>query len=87
MLVRDVKNEENIELLGFSNEFIENNNLIIEKNYIALITKAKILSLIHLVNSNESYKYLIVENKEEVSKILTADNEEIENLCLNSKYG
>lgn len=86
MMIRNEKNNENIESLGVTNSFIENNDLSYEKNYIALITKAKIYALLHLVSNNESFKYLIVENDEETYKILKAKNEEVENLCLNSRY-
>jgi len=86
MMVRNEKNNENIESLGLTDQFIENNNLNHEKNYIAFLTKAKIYALLHLVNNNESFKYLIVKNDEEVEKILKAKNEEVENLCLNSRY-
>jgi hypothetical protein len=41
---------------------------------------------LHLVNNNESFKYLIVKNDEEIYKILKAKNEEVEDLCLNSRY-
>ena len=86
MMVRNEKNNENIESLGVTNSFIENNDLSYEKNYIALITKAKIHALLRLVSNNESFKYLIVKNDEETYKILKAKNEEVENLCLNSIY-
>ena len=86
MMVRNEKNNENIESLGLTDNFIENNDLNHEKNYTAFITKAKIFSLLHLVNNNEGFKYLIVKNDEEIYKILKAKNEEVENLCLNSKY-
>jgi hypothetical protein len=86
MMVRNEKNNENIESLDVANSFIENNDLNYEKNYIALITKAKIYALLYLVDNNESFKYLIVKNDEETYKILKAKNEEVENLCLNSIY-
>jgi hypothetical protein len=86
MMVRNEKNNENIESLGLTDNFIENNDLNHEKNYTAFITKAKIFSLLHLVNNNEGFKYLIVKNDEETYKILKAKNEEVENLCLNSRY-
>jgi hypothetical protein len=86
MMLRSEKSNENIESLGVTNSFIENNDLNYEKNYTTLITKAKIYALLHLVNNNESFKYLIVKNDEEVEKILKAKNEEVENLCLNSRY-
>jgi hypothetical protein len=86
MMVRNEKNNENIESLGLTDNFIENNDLNCEKSYTALITKAKIYALLHLVNNNESFKYLIVKNDEETYKILKAKNEEVENLCLNSRY-
>ena len=86
MMVRNEKNNENMESLSLTDHFIENNDLNHEKNYTAWITKAKIYSLLHLVNNNESFKYLIVKNDEEIDKILKAKNEEVENLCLNSKY-
>ena len=86
MMVRNEKNNENIESLGLTDNFIENNDLNHEKNYTALITKAKIYGLLHLVNNNEGFKYLIVKNDEEIEKILKAKNEEVENLCLNSRY-
>ena len=86
MMVRNEKNNENIESLGLTDNFIENNDLNCEKSYTALITKAKIYALLHLVNNNESFKYLIVKNDEEIDKILKAKNEEVENLCLNSRY-
>jgi hypothetical protein len=86
MMVRNEKNNENIESLGVTNSFIKNNDLSYEKNYTALITKAKIYALLHLVDNNESFKYLIMKNDEETYKILKAKNEELENLCLNSRY-
>ena len=86
MMVRNEKNNENIESLGLTDNFIETNDLNNEKNYTALITKAKIFALLHLVNNNESFKYLIVKNDEEIYKILKAKNEEVEDLCLNSRY-
>jgi hypothetical protein len=86
MMVRNEKNNENIESLGVTNSLIKNNDLNCEKNYAAFITKAKISALLHLVNNNESFKYLIVKNDEEIDKILKAKNEEVENLCLNSRY-
>jgi len=86
MMVRNEKNNENIESLGLTDHFIDNNNLNHEKNYIAFLTKAKIYALLHLVDNNESFKYLIVKNDEETYKILGAKNEEVENLCLNSRY-
>jgi len=85
-MIRNEKNNENIASSGLTDNFIENNDLNCEKSYTALITKAKIYALLHLVNNNEGFKYLIVKSDEEIDKILKAKNEEVENLCLNSRY-
>jgi len=86
MMIRNRKDTENIESLGVTESFIKNNDLDIKENYVAFITKAKIIALTHLVNNNDAFKYLIKQNKEEINTILTADKKDVKDLCLNSKY-
>jgi len=86
MMIRNRKDAESIESLGVTESFIKNNDLDIKENYVAFITKAKIIALTHLVNNNDAFKYLIKKNKEEINTILTADKKDVKDLCLNSKY-
>jgi hypothetical protein len=86
MMIRNRKDAESIESLGVTESFIKNNDLDIKENYIAFITKAKIIALTHLVNNNDAFKYLIKQNKEEINTILTTDKKDVKDLCLNSKY-